>query len=275
MKKTTSVVLCTYNRAHLLKRSLICYTKQTLKDFELIILDDNSQDETEELVKGYKDKLNIIYIKLEDKKADEWRDAACIINRGIKLGDGNYIYITHPEVMPCFDCLEKFNAVLKENHRAFVNSRTYYMTFSLQEKIDTADWQSDFYNIKKTPGFYDEEPLYQEEDLEFLNKECTTKFAETTETWHTWVFGGMTRKTWKYMGGLNEYRTWGSVDVDFMQRRQTFGVNTLTPKDVFVIHQNHDSPFDKFTPTKRSMKTLLDEVQEKYDKKIDFLEGME
>ena len=271
----TSVVLCTYNRAHLLKRSLLCYTKQTLKDFELIILDDNSGDDTEELVNSFKDKLNVKYLKLTDKKPDEWRDAACIINRGIKMSKGDFIYITHPEVMICFDCLERFNKVLKDKHRAFGNSRTYYMTVDLQKKIDTADWVNDFFSVRKLPGFYTDEPLYKEEDLEFLNAECTTKFTEVTEKWYSWVFGGMTRSGWKHMGGLNEYRTWGSVDLDFMQRRKSFGIDTVTPKDIFVIHQNHDNPVGKFKPTKRSMKTLLDEVKEKFDKKVNFLEGME
>ena len=53
-----SIVLCTYNRAHLLTRALDCYKNQSFKNFELIIIDDNSQDETEELINNYKKNLN-------------------------------------------------------------------------------------------------------------------------------------------------------------------------------------------------------------------------
>jgi glycosyltransferase involved in cell wall biosynthesis len=273
IKDYTSVVLCTYNRAHLLKNSLICYEKQTMKNFELIILDDNSQDETESLVLSYRDRLNITYIKLQDKSPDEWRDAGAIINRGIKISKGEYIYITHPEVMICFDCLEKMNSYMKDN--IFVNSSTYYLTVRKQEELHSVDWESEFYNIRHIKGFYDDEPLYKELDLAFLNRECTPSFTDTVEVWLSWVFGGMTRKTWKNFGGLNEYKEWGAVDVDFIDRRLSPGIATVTPADVFVLHQNHDRPFGTFKPTDKSLVTIRDAVKKNYSKKINFLEDME
>ena len=187
------------------------------------------------------------------------------------MTEGAYIYITHPEVMICFDCIEKMNNYLRGRHNIYLNSRTYYLTVKKQEKLDTVDWESDFYNIRKIEDFYEEDPLYKEHDLTFLNKECTTKFTETAEVWLSWVFGGMTGKTWKEFGGLNEYKTWGAVDVDFMDRRLALGIPTISPFDVFVLHQNHDRPFGKFKPTRKSLKDIRDAVREKYNKKINFL----
>lgn len=270
-----SIVICTYNRAHLLKRSLVCYSKQTLKDFELVIQDDGSQDETEELVKSYSDKMNIKYVKLEDKKPGEWRDAGAIVNRGIKLTTGKKIYITHPEVMISFDCIEKFNKILDERPEVYVNSRTYYLTAKIQKKLDTVDWESDFYNVRKIEGFYDEDPLYKEDEMKVFNCLCTTKFAEKDPVWYSWVFGGMTRKAWKDFGGLNEYAQWGSVDIDFMDRRFLEGLETVSPMDVYVVHQNHDKPVGKFVPTVREFEKARLKVWEEYDKKKNFLEDME
>jgi len=294
IKDYTSVVLCTYNRAHLLKRSLVCYEKQTMTDFELIILDDNSQDETEELVKSYMDKINIKYIKLEDKKPDEWRDAGCIINRGIKMTEGEYIYATHPEVMPCFDCLEKMNEVMEENPGAYLNCRTYYLTSVMQEQLDNVDWQTDFYEVRQIPGFYE---VYELNDFMFYDKDefCdmlnkyfkkdyeefaypfTTLMAEVAEVWDSWVFGGMTRPAWKDMGGLNEYRVWGTVDIDFMHRRRNLGIPTISPEGIYVIHQNHDRAVGKFTPTKRNLEVTLNRefAQGDYNKRLNFLDDME
>lgn len=51
-----SVILPTYNRAGLLNRSIQSVLNQTYQDFELIIVDDGSKDNTRELVKGIKDK---------------------------------------------------------------------------------------------------------------------------------------------------------------------------------------------------------------------------
>lgn len=269
----TSIVLCTYNRAHLLKRSLMCYEKQTMKNFELIILDDNSLDETEALVSNYSGNLNINYIKLHDKSPHEWRDAGAIINRGIKISKGTFIYITHPEVMISFDCLEKMNFYIKDN--IFVNARTYYLTERKQDELDSVNWPDDFYNIRKIKDFYDKEPLFKELDLLFLNRECVPSYTDTAEVWLSWVFGGMTRKTWKYMGGLNEYKEWGAVDVDFIDRRLAMGIATVTPSDIFVVHQNHDRPYGNFKPTGKSLVTIRDAVRKNYNKKINFLEDME
>ena len=275
IKGYTSVVICTYNRAHLLKRSLKCYAKQTLKDFELIIQDDASTDNTEELVRSYEGKINVKYIKLDDKKPGEWRDAGAIVNRGIKRTCGEYIYITHPEVMPCFDCIEKLNKVLKENPKAYANSRTYYLTRKVHEKIDTVDWESDFYNIRKIEGFYDEDPLYKEKEMEMFNNLCTTKFAEIDPVWYSWVFGGMTRQAWKNFGGLNEFNEWGSVDLDFMERRLKEGIITISPKDVYIVHQNHDKPVGEFEPTKRTFNHAFQVAAKRYNDKKDFLADME
>ena len=50
-----SVVLPTYNRARCLSRAINSVLNQTYSDFELIVVDDGSTDNTRELVEGYSD----------------------------------------------------------------------------------------------------------------------------------------------------------------------------------------------------------------------------
>ncbi|MFH1478416.1 MAG: glycosyltransferase family A protein [Candidatus Omnitrophota bacterium] len=50
-----SIVIPTYNRALFLKRAIESVLDQTYKDFELIVVDDGSQDETRSLVDSYPD----------------------------------------------------------------------------------------------------------------------------------------------------------------------------------------------------------------------------
>ncbi len=61
-----AVVMGTYNRAHLLVRSLTAYTYQTGRpeDFVLIIFDDGSTDFTREICAQFSKRLNIDYIRL-------------------------------------------------------------------------------------------------------------------------------------------------------------------------------------------------------------------
>jgi glycosyltransferase involved in cell wall biosynthesis len=48
-----SVVIPTYNYAHFLDETIQSVLNQTFLDFELIIVDNNSTDNTEEVVKNY------------------------------------------------------------------------------------------------------------------------------------------------------------------------------------------------------------------------------
>lgn len=58
-----SVVIPTYNRAHLIEESIYSVLNQTYKDLELIIVDDGSTDNTEEIVRAIPDP-RIRYYKL-------------------------------------------------------------------------------------------------------------------------------------------------------------------------------------------------------------------
>jgi GalNAc5-diNAcBac-PP-undecaprenol beta-1,3-glucosyltransferase len=48
-----SIIMATYNRAHLIGETLHSILKQNLEDWECIIIDDGSTDNTAEVVKGY------------------------------------------------------------------------------------------------------------------------------------------------------------------------------------------------------------------------------
>ena len=64
---TVSIGLPTYNRAHLLSRAIESVLAQSFTDFELIVVDDGSTDNTEELVKSFQDG-RIRYLKHENNR---------------------------------------------------------------------------------------------------------------------------------------------------------------------------------------------------------------
>jgi glycosyltransferase involved in cell wall biosynthesis len=78
------VVIPTYNRAHYIAESIQSVLDQTYRDFELIIVDDGSTDNTKEVVSGFKDpRIRYIY--------QERRGVAAAANVGIKASTGEYI----------------------------------------------------------------------------------------------------------------------------------------------------------------------------------------
>lgn len=66
-----SIVLPTYNRGHTLKRSIQSVLDQTYKDFELIIVDDGSTDNTKSIVESVSDnRITYIYSKKNQGAAE-------------------------------------------------------------------------------------------------------------------------------------------------------------------------------------------------------------
>lgn len=80
-----SVIIPTYNRADLLPALLNSLVLQTFSDFEIIICDDGSVDNTSEIVNEYKDKIDIKYILLENNGGP-----AAPRNAGIRAAEGEY-----------------------------------------------------------------------------------------------------------------------------------------------------------------------------------------
>ncbi|HOV13573.1 MAG TPA: glycosyltransferase [Spirochaetota bacterium] len=79
-----SVILPVYNGSLYLKEAIDSILKQTFTDFEFIIINDGSKDNSEEIIKSYKD-YRIIYISQQN------RGLAATLNIGIKLSKGKYI----------------------------------------------------------------------------------------------------------------------------------------------------------------------------------------
>lgn len=84
-KPKASIVLPTYNRAHCIKRAINSVLQQSYIDFELIVVDDGSTDNTEDIVTQIQDK-RIRYIKCEIN-----RGANIVRNIGIKAAEGEIV----------------------------------------------------------------------------------------------------------------------------------------------------------------------------------------
>ncbi len=85
-----SVVIPTYNRALLIPETIKSVLNQTFRDFEIIVVDDGSSDNTREVVSAFP----VTYIKQENQGLPNAR------NTGIRASGGQYIAILDSD-----DCL--------------------------------------------------------------------------------------------------------------------------------------------------------------------------
>lgn len=79
-----SVIIPSYNRAHVIEKSARSVLVQTFADFELLIIDDGSSDDTRQVVEGLQDE-RVRYVYQDNAGACAAR------NHGIALARGAYI----------------------------------------------------------------------------------------------------------------------------------------------------------------------------------------
>lgn len=84
-KQKISIVLPTYNRARYIGRAISSVLRQTHANWELIIIDNHSADDTETIVRGYSDS-RIFYKKISNNGV-----IAKSRNEGIRLSTGEFV----------------------------------------------------------------------------------------------------------------------------------------------------------------------------------------
>ena len=81
-----TVVIPTYNREKVIRRALDSLVKQTYKNFEVIVGDDGSTDNTESVINEYMDQLNLSYYWMEN-----FGGPARARNNSLERASGQYI----------------------------------------------------------------------------------------------------------------------------------------------------------------------------------------
>lgn len=122
-EKLVSIIMPTYNCAKFIGETIDSVLRQTYKNWELIIADDCSKDNTEEVVKKYLKDKRIIYKKLETNQG-----AAMARNTAMELANGNYMAFLDSDDIWKEDKLEK--------QIKFMNDNNYNFICSAYEQID-------------------------------------------------------------------------------------------------------------------------------------------
>lgn len=113
MSELVSVIMPSYNTANFIKETIDSVLNQTYQNFEIIIVDDCSTDNTDEVVAGIKDE-RIKYIKNEKNSG-----AAISRNRALREAKGKWIAFLDSDDVWLPEKLEKQIAFMKKNGYKF------------------------------------------------------------------------------------------------------------------------------------------------------------
>ncbi|MBB6460747.1 glycosyltransferase family 2 protein [Flammeovirga kamogawensis] len=108
-----SIIIPTYNRANFIKKTIQSVTNQTYTNFEIVVVDDGSTDNTEEIIHTIQDHRLQYY-----KKRNAERGAAR--NYGAKIAKGEYIYFLDSDDLLYTNHLEvAYHFIIKNNPNIF------------------------------------------------------------------------------------------------------------------------------------------------------------
>ncbi len=143
-----SVVIAVYNKEKYIAKTLESVLAQTYSDFEIIIVNDGSIDDSEAVIKSFKDK-RINYFKQENQGASAGRNAA------LSKASANYIALLDADDYWFPHYLKEQNRLIEIYPEEFVfatavaietKSKTIKSSYSIENLIPDKIYQVDYFN---------------------------------------------------------------------------------------------------------------------------------
>ncbi len=140
-----SVVTSTRNKAKYLELTLTGYSLQSHRQFEIIVVNDGSSDETEMVIEHYQKILPIRYIHQQQPLG-----ISASRNCGLRIAEGEIVVFTDDDRIPCPTFLEAHSSILanKQNEVSIGNQHRIVSYFT--PELD--------FNYGDAVGFYGKHP---------------------------------------------------------------------------------------------------------------------
>lgn len=257
--KKASVIFTTYNQPEWLKKALWGYEVQTNKDFEIIIADDGSGDETKEVINSFINK-NILNIK-HIWHPDEGYQKCPILNKAILASETDYLIFTDGDCIPRNDFIKVHIDNAETGY--FLSGGTLRLTMEISKKITEEDViNQNVFNLNWLYGnglaktFKSTKLVKSKFYVNLMNK-----LTLTNASWN-----GHNASGWKKdilaINGFNEDMHYGGQDRELGERLFNFGIKSKQIRySAVCVHLEHGRPYK----TKESIlknKKIRKEVKE-------------
>lgn len=241
MKNRASVIFTTYNQPEWLRKVLWGYECQTEKDFEIVIADDGSGEETKAVVNEFKSNSSL---KIKHVwHPDEGYQKCPILNKAIIASESNYLIFTDGDCIPRKDFIEVHLKHAEPGY--FLSGGTLRLPLSLSRQLTRAD-------IVEQRAF----------SLDWLFrhglKRSTKSLKLVKAEWLTWFmnfitptnasWNGHNASGWKKdifaINGFNEDMHYGGQDREFGERLRNYGIKSKQIRySAVCIHLEHGRPY--------------------------------
>ncbi len=187
MKKNIffSIILPTYNREKEILKAIDSVVAQTFKNWELIVIDNTSNDTTEKVVKSFKNK-KIFFYQIKNKGV-----IAKSRNYGISKSSGNYLCFLDSDDWWDKDKLKYANLAAKEGYSFIYHDHYVYSPNRLIKKRKIKSkvlTKPVFFNlIKYGPSFATSSVVVEKDIFKKINYFDTDKKYIAWEDWDAWL----------------------------------------------------------------------------------------
>ena len=234
---TPSIIISTYNNPTWLEKVLWGYQSQTHQDFEIIIADDGSTKETEDLIESYRPLFSqkLIHVWHEDNGFQK----SAILNKAIEASSSEYLIFTDGDCIPRPDFIETHLSLAEKN--TFLSGGYCKLPMDISKAIGQEDIQkASIFELPwlKRQGFKNKSSLFKLS----LNKAFAGVIDQFTPTKATW--NGCNASTWREyiigVNGHNERMQYGGEDREMGIRLANNGIK---PKQIrnraILLHLDH------------------------------------
>ncbi|AZQ61921.1 glycosyltransferase [Flammeovirga pectinis] len=122
-----SIIIPTYNRANFIEKTIDSALNQSYKEFEIIVIDDGSTDNTEEFIaQNYKESVK--YLKVLNGERGAAR------NKGAEVAKGNYVYFLDSDDLLYPNHLEEAYNFIDKNNSPTIFFQQYEFTLEDDRK---------------------------------------------------------------------------------------------------------------------------------------------
>jgi len=238
-----SVIISTYNSPDWLRKVLIGYQNQSFNNFEIVIADDGSTDETSNLIRKFKKSsaFSIQHIWHEDRGFQKTE----ILNKAVVATKANYLVFSDGDCIPRKDFLQVHFDQRKKGQ--FLSGGYFKLPMSISQLIDEND-------ISKQNCFDINWLIKNGLSKSFKNNKITAKgfkaklLNHITPTKATW--NGHNASGWKddivAVNGFDERMQYGGEDREMGERLFNLGISAKQIRySAICVHLDHKRGYVK------------------------------